>query len=81
LSVRGEAISKRIPSSYILMNEADAAEQKFSDGQEIQFDIEGQLFKLPVKLSKTSPKGVAGLPYGLEGVPFVELPAWLIYKK
>jgi NADH-quinone oxidoreductase subunit G len=81
LSVRGAAISKRIPSSYILMNEADASEQKFSDGQEIQFDIEGQLFKLPVKLSKTLPKGVAGLPYGLEGVPFVELPAWLIYKK
>jgi NADH-quinone oxidoreductase subunit G len=63
------------------MNEKDAAEQNVQEGQTIEFNIEGQFYKLPVKLSKTLPKGVGGLPYGLEGIPFVELPAWLIFKK
>jgi NADH-quinone oxidoreductase subunit G len=81
LSVLGEAVSKRAPKNYIMINVDDAAEQKLSDGQELAFDVEGQLYRLPVMLSSTLPKGLAGLPNGLPGLPYVELPAWLIYKK
>jgi NADH-quinone oxidoreductase subunit G len=81
LSVRGKAISKRAAVSYIMVNPDDAAEQKFTQGQPIDFDIEGQLYRLPVVIQSSIPKGVAGLPYGLPGLPFVELPAWLIIKR
>jgi NADH-quinone oxidoreductase subunit G len=81
LSVRGAAVAKRLPDNYIMINAADAAEQKLTQGQNLDFDIEGQLYKLPVTISTTIPKGVAGLPYGLPGLPFVDLPAWLIFKR
>jgi NADH-quinone oxidoreductase subunit G len=81
LSVLGDAVSKRSPKSYIMINVQDAAEQKLSEGQELAFDVEGQLYRLPVTISTTLPKGLVGLPYGLPGLPYVELPAWLIYKK
>lgn len=81
LSVLGDAVSKRVPKSYIMLNVKDAAEQKLSEGQELAFDVEGHLYRLPVTISTTLPTGLAGLPYGLPGLPYVELPAWLIYKK
>jgi NADH-quinone oxidoreductase subunit G len=81
LSVRGKAIASRVPKKYLLINDLDAKEQKFADGEEIQFDIEGQLYRLPVRLDSAIPKGVAGLPYGLPGISFVELPGWLIFKR
>ncbi len=81
LSVLGDAVAKRAPQHYIMINALDAAEQKLSENQELAFDVEGQLYRLPVKISTTLPKGLAGLPYGLPGLPNVELPAWLIYKK
>lgn len=81
LSVKGKAVSKRAAVSYIMVNPADATEQKFKQGEPIDFDIEGQLYRLPVVIHSSIPKGVAGLPYGLPGLPFVELPAWLIIKR
>lgn len=81
LSARGEAISKRMPTSYVMINAIDAAEQNFSQGQPIDFHIEGQPYRLPVVVNSSIPKGMAGLPYGLPGLPFVELPAWLIFKR
>lgn len=81
LSVRGKAVAKRSAVGYIMVNPQDAAEQKFTQGQPMDFDVEGQLYKLPVVINSSIPKGVAGLPYGLPGLPFVELPAWLIIKR
>jgi NADH-quinone oxidoreductase subunit G len=81
LSVRGSAVAERLPDNYIMINAADATEQKLTQGHILEFDIEGQLYKLPVTISATIPKGVAGLPHGLPGLPFVELPAWLIFKR
>jgi NADH-quinone oxidoreductase subunit G len=81
LSARGHAVSTRLPKSYIMVNNADALELKITEGQVIKFDIEGQVYELPVTVSNAMPKGVAGLPYGLPGLPFVELPAWLILKQ
>jgi NADH-quinone oxidoreductase subunit G len=81
LSNNAEALATRIPGNYILINSADAGELKLSQDQELEFDIEGQRYRLPVKISNAIPKNVAGLPFGLPGLPFVELPAWLSFKK
>jgi NADH-quinone oxidoreductase subunit G len=81
LSVRGAAIAKRTPQSYVMINADDAAQLKLAEGQVFDFEIDGQPYSLPVTISKAIPKGVAGLPYGLPGLPFVELPAWSIFKK
>ena len=81
LSVRGAAVNKRVPENYVMINSSDAAELKVAPGQELAFEIEGQQYRLPATISTTLPKGVAGLPYGLPGLPFVELPAWSILKR
>ncbi len=81
LSVRGAAVGQRAPKPYVMINAADAAELKLTEGQELDFEIEGQSYRLPVIPSNTISKGLAGLPYGLPGLPFVELPAWSILKQ
>lgn len=81
LSVRGDAIAKRAPGHYVMISADDAAQLKLTEGQRFEFEIEGQPYRLPVTISTSMPKGVAGLPYGLPGLPFVELPAWAILKK
>ena len=81
LSARGKAVSKRVPVNYIMINTADAAELNIKQGQPLSFEIDKQPYTLPVVLNSHLPKGVSGLPYGLPGLPFVELPAWSILKK
>lgn len=80
LSARGEAVSQRVPRSYVMINHADAAKLGLKENQETEFEIEKQKYRLPVLISQTLPEGMAGLPYGLPGLPFVELPAWLVLK-
>lgn len=81
LSVRGDAIAKRAPGHYVMINVDDAVQLKLAEGQNFEFEIEGQPYRLPVTISTSIPRGVAGLPYGLPGLPFVDLPAWAIFKK
>lgn len=80
LSVRGEALAQRVPVNYVMVNSSDAESLNIKQGQVLAFDIDGQAYTLPVVLNSSIPKGVAGLPYGLPGLPFVELPAWSILK-
>jgi NADH-quinone oxidoreductase subunit G len=63
------------------VNTQDALELKIQEGQLLAFEVDGQSHKLPVKISPAMPQGMAGLPYGLSELPFVELPAWSILKK
>jgi NADH-quinone oxidoreductase subunit G len=81
LSTRGAAVAKRVPGHYIMIAATDAAQFNVTAGVPLAFDIEGQAYSLPVVISTTIPRGIAGLPYGLPGLPFVELPAWAILKK
>jgi NADH-quinone oxidoreductase subunit G len=73
-------VIERIPKPYVLVNDKDAAALSVIEGHLFAFEIEEQYYELPVKISARMPEGVAGLPYGLPGLPFVDLPAWAIIK-
>jgi NADH-quinone oxidoreductase subunit G len=81
LSARAAAVSQRVVKPYVLINSNDATKFNLTDGQQFSFEIDGQLYKLPVKISTIIKPNVAGLPYGLPGVPHSELPAWASIKK
>lgn len=81
LSNQSAPVAARIPEAYVLLNEKDAIELDVANDQFLDFEVEGQPYHLPVHTNTAIPKGVAGLPYGLPGLPFVELPAWAIIKQ
>jgi NADH-quinone oxidoreductase subunit G len=81
LSAHAAAVSERVVKPYVLINIDDALKLNLSEGQLMAFDIEHQSYQLPVKLSAVIKRSVAGLPYGLQGVPYSDLPAWGILKK
>jgi NADH-quinone oxidoreductase subunit G len=76
LSAQAPAVAERMPKGYVLINVTNASELSLSENQLLSFDVDGQHYQLPVRISMEMPKGVAGLPLGLPGLPFVELPAW-----
>ena len=80
LSARGTAVAKRVPQSYVLINGEDANDLGVKDGAILSFEVNRQPYQLPVQISTSLPKGLAGMPYGLPGLPFVDLPAWAILK-
>jgi len=80
LSARGKAVSHRVPANYVLISSEDALELRLADGSMLSFEVNRQPYQLPVKISGSLPKGIAGMPYGLPGLPFIDLPAWAILK-
>jgi NADH-quinone oxidoreductase subunit G len=80
LSARSPSVNERAPKAYVLLNSGDAQDLRLKENQLLSFNVDGQPYLLPVKISTAMPKGIAGLPYGLQGLPFVELPASGILK-
>lgn len=80
LSARGTAVARRVPPSYVLINSEDANDLGVKNGAILSFEVNRQPYQLPVQISTSLPKGLAGMPYGLPGLPFVDLPAWAILK-
>ncbi len=81
LSARSSSVSQRIPKPYVMISAKDAEQWKLQEGQVLSFAIDKHLYSLPVKINSTMPHGVAALPYGLEGMPSTQMPAWGILKK
>jgi NADH-quinone oxidoreductase subunit G len=80
LSIWTPGIAERAPAPYVMLNQEDAEDLNLAEGEFLNFKIAGDAFHLPVTASPVFPKGIAGLPVGLPGVPFAELPAWAIIK-
>ncbi|WP_018477634.1 NADH-quinone oxidoreductase subunit NuoG [Pontibacter roseus] len=81
LSMHSPPIVERAPEPYVLLNEEDAIQMKLQEGQTLSFTIEGQVYQLPVKISPIIRSGTAGMPAGLPGIPYAELPAWAILNR
>jgi NADH-quinone oxidoreductase subunit G len=80
MSAKSTPVAERCPTPYVMLNEEDAAMLKKIEGDILTFDVDQQQYNLPIKINRSMPKGIAGLPYGLKGLPFVELPEWGILK-
>lgn len=81
LSIMSPGIAERAPEPYVAINAEDAIELRVEEGQLLDFTINGQAYRLPVKVSVIIARGTAGLPSGLPGVYCAELPAWAILKQ
>ena len=81
LSAKSTSVSERVPQPYLLVNKEDAAKLKIAEGEAIEFEMDGQQLKLPVKLSTSISMGVAGFPVGLPKLSFVELPGWGLLRR
>jgi NADH-quinone oxidoreductase subunit G len=81
LSARSPSVAERGPKPYVNLNPEDATHFNVKENELLSFEVDGQPYRLPVKFNDSIPKGIGGLPYGLHGLPFVELPAWAIIKQ
>jgi NADH-quinone oxidoreductase subunit G len=80
LSAHAPAVAERMPSPYIMLSKKDSESLDMTDGKILGFQIDGQPYALPVRVSDTLPAGLAGVPM-LDGLNFSELPAWGLLKK
>ncbi|KAA5549298.1 NADH-quinone oxidoreductase subunit NuoG [Adhaeribacter rhizoryzae] len=80
-SILAPGIAQRAPEPYVAICEADAHALQLKEGNNLDFSLEHQIIRLPVKINNDITKGTAGLPKGLPGVPYAELPAWAIILK
>ena len=81
LSAQSPSVAKRVPGPYLLAHPGDREGLELAEGGVIEFEVEGQECRLPVRWSEGIARGTGGLPIGLKGVPYVGLPAWGIIKK
>ncbi|MBI4789991.1 MAG: molybdopterin-dependent oxidoreductase [Chloroflexi bacterium] len=73
LSVLSPGIAELTPEPYLALNADDAARLQ---ANEIEIALSNHLYRLPVKIVSALPAGVAGVPNGLPGLPWIALPAF-----
>lgn len=81
LSSLSASVSQRIPKPYVMISAQDAKLMETQEDAMIEVEVEGQTYFLPLKVSSKMPAGIAGLPYGISGMPCSDLPAWGVVKK
>jgi NADH-quinone oxidoreductase subunit G len=76
LSVLTPGISELTPAPYVGLQPDDAAELGFGEGELVEVVIDSGTQNLAVRIIPGLPRGVAGLPVGLPGMIWADLPAW-----
>jgi NADH-quinone oxidoreductase subunit G len=76
LSVISPGIAERAPGPYLALNPEDAERFQMAEGRETELVISGNVYRLPVVLRASLPRGIAGLPKGLERLEGIALPGW-----
>ena len=76
LSVLAAGIAERAPHVYIAINDEDAVRLAVNDGDQVELNLRGNTYSVPVRSRPAVPKGVAGLPVGLRESPILDLPEW-----
>ncbi|MEJ2210035.1 MAG: molybdopterin-dependent oxidoreductase, partial [Anaerolineae bacterium] len=69
LSLLTPGIRELSPEPYLALHPQDAAGLQVEAGQDVSIEIDGVRYRLPLKLMPALPRGVAGLPVGLPGLP------------
>jgi NADH-quinone oxidoreductase subunit G len=78
LSTRSKAIASRLVEPYVLISLMDSKHFGLNEGQLLSFSIDHEAYQLPVMISEELQEGLAGIPTGLDSLPFAELPAWAV---
>ncbi|RJQ20526.1 MAG: NADH-quinone oxidoreductase subunit NuoG [Nitrospiraceae bacterium] len=76
LSVISPGVAELSSKPYLALNPRGLKGTGTKEGEEIKLILNGRTYNLPVKFMSDLPDGVAGLPFGLPGSQWVELPAW-----
>lgn len=76
LSVRSPGIAELAPTAYVGLNPEDAERLRVREGTDVELAVENASLSLTAKLISSLPVGVAGVPNGLPGIGYLELPAW-----
>jgi NADH-quinone oxidoreductase subunit G len=76
LSRLATAVAERVPAAYLALNPDDASTLDTAEGQLVTLDMAGTSQRLPVRLRRDLPKGVAGIPLGLLTSIAASLPDW-----
>ncbi len=69
LSSRASVVQERIPSAYVAISAADAAQLGAKANSTVIVRALNKNLRLPVKVSAELAQGCVGLPVGLEGIP------------
>jgi NADH-quinone oxidoreductase subunit G len=76
LSILSPGMAKLAPHPYLALNPQDAARIGANADDEAELSAGEVSLHLPIMLEADLPAGVAGLPVGLPGLPWVALPGW-----
>jgi NADH-quinone oxidoreductase subunit G len=76
LSVLTPSIAELAPRPYLAIDPSDADTFQVKEGDELALHLNGETYRLRVRLAHGMPDGTVGLSVGLPGSPVVDLPAW-----
>ena len=76
LSLHSPAIAQLAPGPYVAMNPADAAGLGLAEGRGVAVNIEGKIWRLPIRVRPEMPLGVAAVPAGVGSLCGLRLPCW-----
>jgi NADH-quinone oxidoreductase subunit G len=80
MSSQSPGVKERTPSNYVVVSADDALTLHLKDGQIVEVVVDGTTLQVPLEVDARMVRGVAGIPIGIEGVAFVQLPAWCHIK-
>ncbi|MEJ2558097.1 MAG: 2Fe-2S iron-sulfur cluster-binding protein [Anaerolineae bacterium] len=69
LSILTPGIAELAPQPYLMLNPNQAADPPMKEGEAAELNINGTVYRLPVKFTPTLPVGIAGVPVGLPELP------------
>ena len=82
LSALSPPVAERSPMMYVAVNAEDGeAFQAMRDGDSVEVCIGNEVLRLPIRLRPGLPKGTIGLPVGLAGQAWRDLPATGIIRR
>ena len=75
LSALSPAIAEMAPRPYVSMNDADAHDRGLSNGDPVSIAVNGVTLNAAIRTNASLVRGIVGMPAGLGGMPYIELPA------
>ncbi|MBD3219019.1 MAG: molybdopterin-dependent oxidoreductase, partial [candidate division Zixibacteria bacterium] len=81
LSSEAEALSERVPKAYLALSKKSAEKIGVSSRDIVNINLNGRDLSLPVKIVNSLPDNIAGIPIGLSGMNYIDLPSFGIITK